>query len=299
MRLASVLHGKTVLWGMISNDQLIVLSERWPDLQTALMEAPAVIAAAGKESKRRIALNSVSAWLPPVIAPKKILCVGLNYKAHAKEASSKAPNAYPSMFPRFIDSFVGHGQPVISPKNSTALDYEAELAVVIGRSARHVRVDEAANYIGGYTCMSENSVRDFQKHNTGVTAGKNFEFSGAIGPWVTTADEIGDPATMRVIGRLNGGEVQSAPVSDLIFSIPAIIAYISSFTTLSPGDIIATGTPDGVGFLRNPPVYLKAGDVFETQVSGVGTLSNPVEDELAIRDPGASQSMATRMTGTL
>jgi 2-keto-4-pentenoate hydratase/2-oxohepta-3-ene-1,7-dioic acid hydratase in catechol pathway len=267
---------------------LIVLSERWPDVQTALLQTPAALAKAARESTRSIPLSAITAWLPPVIAPKKILCVGLNYRAHAKEAGAKPASAHPSMFPRFIDSFVGHGQPTISPSNSTALDYEAELAVVIGRSARHVSPEQAAQHIGGYTCLSENSVRDFQKHNVQVTAGKNFEHSGAIGPWVTTADEIRDVAAIRVVGRLNGEVVQSALIEELIFSIPAIISYISSFTTLSPGDIIATGTPDGVGFLRNPPVYLRAGDVFETDISGVGKLTNPVHDEaVGTRPAGA------------
>lgn len=298
MRLASVLQGKNPLWGIVGDDQLIVLSERWADLQTALTETPSAIAEAGKESTRRIPLSAITAWLPPVIAPKKILCVGLNYKAHARETGGKPASMHPSMFPRFIDSFVGHGQPTISPSNSTALDYEAELAVVIGRSARHVSVERAADHIGGYTCLSENSVRDFQKHNAQVTAGKNFEHSGAIGPWVTTADEITNVAAIRVIGRLNGEVVQSALIEDLIFSIPAIISYISSFTTLSPGDLIATGTPDGVGFLRNPPVYLCAGDVFETDISGVGTLTNSVEDEAAIKaDP--FRLAAIRMTNAL
>jgi 2-keto-4-pentenoate hydratase/2-oxohepta-3-ene-1,7-dioic acid hydratase in catechol pathway len=283
MRLASVLQGKNPLWGIVSDDRLIVLSDRWPDLQTALMETPAAIGNAGNESRRRLPLSAITAWLPPVIAPKKILCVGLNYKAHARETGGKPASLHPSMFPRFIDSFVGHKQPTISPNNSTALDYEAELAVVIGRSARHVSVDQAPAYIGGYTCLSENSVRDFQKHNAQVTAGKNFEHSGAIGPWVTTVDEIADLSAVRVVGRLNGEVVQSALIEDLIFSIPAIISYISSFTTLSPGDIIATGTPDGVGFLRNPPVYLRAGDIFETEISGVGTLTNPVEDEASVK----------------
>ncbi len=297
MRLASVLHGKSPVWGIVSDDRLIVLSERWADLQTALTETPSAIAKAGEESTRRIPLTAVTAWLPPVIAPKKILCIGMNYKAHAREAGGKPASAHPSMFPRFIDSFVGHRQSTISPSNSSALDYEAELAVVIGRSARHVSIEQAADHIGGYTCLSENSVRDFQKHNAQVTAGKNFEHSGAIGPWVTTADEIADVTALRVIGRLNGKVVQSALIEELIFSIPAIISYISSFTTLSPGDIIATGTPDGVGFLRNPPVYLRAGDIFETEISGVGTLTNPVEDEAALEaDPSRP---ATRMARAL
>jgi len=294
MRLASVLQGQNPSWGIVSDDQLIVLSERWPDLQSALTEPPSAIAKAGRESTRRIPLSAISAWLPPVIAPKKILCVGLNYKAHAKETGGKPATAHPSIFPRFIDSFVGHRQPTISPINSSTLDYEAELAVVIGRSARHVSVEQASAHIGGYTCLSENSVRDFQNHARQVTAGKNFEHSGAIGPWVTTVDDIPNLAAVRVVGRLNGEVVQSALIEDLIFSIPQIIAYISSFTTLSPGDIIATGTPDGVGFLKNPPVYLRAGDVFETDISEVGTLTNPVEDEAA----GQSGTiLSTRVAG--
>jgi 2-keto-4-pentenoate hydratase/2-oxohepta-3-ene-1,7-dioic acid hydratase in catechol pathway len=293
MRLASVLLGGSSTWGIVGDGELTVLDGRWPDLQSALTETPTAIAKAGQDSRRRIPLGDITAWLPPVIAPKKILCVGMNYKAHAKEAGGKPASVHPSMFPRFVDSFVGHKEPTISPRNSTALDYEAELAVVIGRVGRHIPLERAADFVGGYTCLSENSVRDFQKHNTQVTAGKNFEHSGAIGPWVTTADEVTNVASVRVVGRLNGEVVQSALIEDLIFSIPAIISYISSFTTLSPGDIIATGTPDGVGFLRTPPVYLRAGDVFETEISGVGKLSNPVENEVD-GDSRRSESASSR-----
>jgi 2-keto-4-pentenoate hydratase/2-oxohepta-3-ene-1,7-dioic acid hydratase in catechol pathway len=281
MRLASVVHGQDTVWGIVGDEEFIVLDERWPDLQSALTETPAAIVTAGAKSRRRFALDTVARWLPPVIQPKKIFCVGMNYRAHAKEAGGKTASAHPSIFPRFIDSFVGHGQPTVKPRNSETLDYEAELAVVIGMGGRHIPEESAKRHIGGYTCLSENSVRDFQKHNPQVTPGKNFESSGAIGPWVTTADAVADVAALRVVGRLNGEVVQSALVEELIFPIAAIIAYISSFTPLSPGDIIATGTPDGVGFLRTPPVFLKRGDVFETEIAGVGTLSNPVEDEAA------------------
>jgi 2-keto-4-pentenoate hydratase/2-oxohepta-3-ene-1,7-dioic acid hydratase in catechol pathway len=218
--------------------------------------------------------------LPPVPAPRKILCVGLNYGRHVAEAGRELP-AHPSMFARFADSFVGHEAPVWKPRLSDKFDYEGELAVVIGRAGRHIAARDALSHVAGYTCMAENSVRDFQKHNAQVTPGKNFERSGAIGPWLVTADEVGDPARLQVITRLNGTVMQQGDVSDLIFPIPELIAYISAFTPLSPGDVIATGTPEGVGSSRKPPRFLAVGDTLEVEIPGIGTLVNTVADEPA------------------
>lgn len=219
-------------------------------------------------------------WLPPVTDPDKILCVGLNYRLHAKEAGMDLPK-YPSMFVRFPGSQVGHETATVAPRVSEQYDYEAELAVVIGRGGRHIGRDDAMNHVAGYACFAENSVRDFQKHAAQATPGKNFHRSGAFGPWMVTADEIADPAAMRIVGRLNGEVVQDSSISDLIFSIPELIAYASSFAELLPGDVISTGTPAGVGVARKPPLWLKAGDVFEVDISGVGVLRNPVIAESA------------------
>lgn len=217
-------------------------------------------------------------WLPPIPEPRKILCIGLNYGAHVQESSRERP-LHPSVFVRFADSFVGHGEATVRPFASEKFDYEAELAVVIGRPARHVREEEAMHSVAGFTCLAENSVRDYQKHAAQATPGKNFHRSGAFGPWLVDARSVGDPTRLEVIGRLNGERVQHDSVSHLIFSIPKLIAYLSTFTPLLPGDVIATGTPSGVGTSRKPPLYLRAGDVFEVEIPGVGCLRNPVADE--------------------
>ncbi len=217
-------------------------------------------------------------WLLPITDPAKILCVGSNYRRRAPQAAREQP-AHPSIFVRFADSLVGHGEPTLRPFASEQLDYEAELAVVVGRSARHVRPEDALAYVAGYACFAENSVRDFQRHATQVTAGKTFHASGAFGPWFVSADEVPDPTRLEVIGRLNGVEMQRDSVSHMVFPIADLIAYISTFTPLEPGDVIVTGTPAGVGVGRKPPVYLKPGDVFEVEIPGVGLLRNPVAQE--------------------
>lgn len=230
-----------------------------------------------KDATRRVAAGSF-AWLPPVTDPDKILVVGLNYRRHAEEAGMAIPK-HPSMFVRFPGSQVGHEAPTLAPFLSEMYDYEAELAVVIGRGGRHIAEADAMAAVAGYACFAENSVRDFQRHAAQATPGKNFESSGAFGPWITTPDEIADLASVRVVGRLNGEVMQDAPLSDLIFSIAQIIAYTSSYTRLLPGDVLVTGTPAGVGMARKPPRWLVPGDVFEVDISGVGVLRNPVAAE--------------------
>lgn len=222
------------------------------------------------------------AWLPPITDPDKIVCVGLNYRRHAEEAGMAIPR-HPSLFVRFPASQVGHEAPTVAPSASEEYDYEAELAVVIGRGGRRIAGADAMAAVAGYACFAENSVRDFQKHAAQATPGKNFEASGAFGPWMTTADEVPDPAALRVIGRLNGETMQDESVSDLIFSIPQIIAYVSAFTRLLPGDVLVTGTPAGVGMARKPPRWLRAGDVFEVDIPGVGRLRNAVAAEEGAR----------------
>jgi 2-keto-4-pentenoate hydratase/2-oxohepta-3-ene-1,7-dioic acid hydratase in catechol pathway len=216
--------------------------------------------------------------LPPIDDPDKILCVGLNYANHVTESGNEKLTS-PSVFVRFIDSFVGHEQPVIAPANSEQFDFEGELAVVMGRKARRVRADAALSYVAGYTCMAENSVRDFQKHSRQVTPGKNFPGSGALGPWIVTTDEISDPSNLRLTTKVNGVVKQQESTKALIFSIPILIEYITQFTELRPGDIIATGTPAGVGSSRKPPEFLKPGDLIEIDVEGIGTLRNAVAAE--------------------
>ncbi|MFJ1301640.1 fumarylacetoacetate hydrolase family protein [Pseudomonadota bacterium AL_CKDN230030165-1A_HGKHYDSX7] len=271
-----VLEGKPA-WGIREGGEIRLMTACWPDLASALAAGPEALAAAAREPAPRLAAEGLP-WLPPVESCSKILCVGLNYGKHVREAGRELP-AHPSIFPRYADSFVGHDAAAWRPRVSERFDFEAELAVVIGRGGRHIAERDALAHVAAYTCMAENSVRDFQKHSAQVTPGKNFERSGALGPWLVTADEIADPATLHVRSYLNGEPMQDGNVSDLIFSIPALIAYISTFTPLAPGDVIATGTPEGVGATRQPPRFLRAGDVFEVDITGVGRLSHAVMDE--------------------
>ncbi len=215
---------------------------------------------------------------PVIPRPWKIFCVGLNYESHRVE-TGRPVSQYPTLFTRFATTLVADGEALVCPKLSEKFDYEGELAVVIRRRGRHIAQEEALSYVGGYACFNDGSVRDFQRHSSQFTPGKNFDASGGFGPWLVTPDEIPDPSALTLETRLNGEVMQSAGLDDLIFDVPYLISYISGFTTLQPGDVIATGTPGGVGFVRNPPIYMKAGDVAEVTISGIGTLTNPVVEE--------------------
>ncbi len=210
-------------------------------------------------------------------ANRKILCVGVNYRPHIEEMGREIPE-FPVVFVRFPGSLVGDGEPMLRPRVSEQYDFEGELAIVIGKAARHVSRADAYDYIGGYCCFMDGSVRDWQRHTGQFTAGKNFERSGAIGPMVPAA-QIQDPTALLLTTRVNGKVMQEGCIGDLVFDIPALLEYCSTFTELQPGDIIATGTPGGVGAARKPPVWLRDGDVVEVEISGVGVLSNPVRDE--------------------
>ena len=217
--------------------------------------------------------------LPVIPNPGKILCVGHNYESHRQE-TGRAKVDHPSIFTRFADTLVAHGQPIVRPKASAHLDFEGELAVVIARGGRAIPEGEALDHVAGYACFNDASVRDWQWHTTQFTPGKNFPGTGAFGPCLVTPDEAGDLSAVRVTTRLNGEVVQDQPIGDMIFPIPAIIAYVSSVTPLSPGDVIATGTPGGVGAKRTPPLWMKAGDTIEIDIGPIGTLINRVADEI-------------------
>ncbi|MGV2129034.1 fumarylacetoacetate hydrolase family protein [Agrobacterium vitis] len=230
------------------------------------------------DRKPELAFSDVT-LLPVIPDPGKILCIGVNYVAHREE--TKRPEVgHPTVFIRFADSQIGHGQPIIKPSQSDCLDFEAELAVVIGRGGRDITEEDAMQHIAGYSCYHDGSVRDWQRHSSQFAPGKNFPATGAFGPALVTADEIEDYTQLSITGRLNGQVVQQATLADLIFSIPALIAYLSAFTPLSAGDVIVTGTPGGVGERREPPLFMKAGDVFEVDIPGVGLLVNPVTGAL-------------------
>lgn len=287
MRLVSFRHHGRDSYGVVRAGGIVDAGRRlgveFPDLRSVLdAEAIDELHGLAADSDPDLAFSEVE--LDPVIPrPDKILCVGINYRPHVEETGREPPDK-PVLFVRFPDSQTGHGRPLVRPSVSAKLDYEGELAVVIGRAGRHIAPTGALRHVAGYACFNDGSVRDYQRHSTQFTAGKNFRHSGSFGPWLTTSDEIGDPAALTLETRLNGEVVQSANVADLIFDIPTLISYCSVFTELLPGDVIATGTPGGVGFVRRPPVYLKPGDVVEVDIPGVGVLRNGVVDEVDALD---------------
>jgi acylpyruvate hydrolase len=225
-----------------------------------------------------IDLNAVR-LLPPVPVPPKILCVGLNYDDHLAESGLQKPT-YPEIFARFATSLIAHQQPIRRPRESIALDYEAELAVVIGKPGRRIPRDQALDHVAGYSLFNDATIRDFQLRTPQWTIGKNFDATGAFGPWLVTPDAAPPGAHgLRIQGRLNGQVMQDARTDQLIFSVPALIEMISVAMSLEPGDVIITGTPGGVGAARKPPVFMRPGDVFEVEIEGIGVLSNVVQDE--------------------
>lgn len=216
--------------------------------------------------------------LPVVPNPGKVICIGLNYRDHALEGGNPIPD-YPAVFVRTTTSLVAHGQPLLRPPVSDKLDYEAELAVVIGRTATRVASGSALDYVAGYACFNDGSVRDYQRKSTQWTMGKNFDRTGAFGPELVTADELPDGARgLAITSRVNGAVMQDGNTSDMIFDVPTLIEILSEVMTLEPGDVIATGTPAGVGYARKPPRFLKPGDVCEVTIEKIGTLSNPIQD---------------------
>jgi 2-keto-4-pentenoate hydratase/2-oxohepta-3-ene-1,7-dioic acid hydratase in catechol pathway len=216
--------------------------------------------------------------LAPIHRPPKIICIGLNYRDHAAESNLTVPET-PTVFSKYPTSVIGPGAPIVLPKASTKPDYEAELAVVIGKGGRYISEDAWREYVFGYTIVNDVSARDFQMATTQWMIGKTFDTFCPMGPAIVTADEIPDPHTLAISLSIGGETLQSSNTSNLIFRIPKLIAYLSSVFTLEPGDIISTGTPAGVGFARTPPRWLKAGDEVRVQVEGIGELVNPVVTE--------------------
>ena len=208
----------------------------------------------------------------------KFLCVGVNYMPHILEMGRGRPE-YPVIFVRFADSLVGHAEAMLRPRVSEQYDYEGELAVVIGKTARHVAPERALEHVAGFSCFNDGSVRDYQRHGLQWTPGKNFLKSGAFGPWLVTSDELPDPAKLHLQTRLNGAIVQDESVAELCFDVPRLIAYCSTWTELAPGDVIVTGTPGGVGAGRKPPLWMRAGDTIEVEISHIGTLRNTIVEE--------------------
>lgn len=250
------------------------------DMAALLAKGPAFLAdlAARAEAAPRRPLAGLT-LLPPVPAPGKMICIGLNYALHAKEGGNPIPD-YPAVFLRGATSLAAHDQPMLRPRASQKLDWEAELAIIIGRRARHVSEADALSVIAGYACFNEGSVRDFQRKSTQWTVGKNFDRTGAFGPEIVTADEVSPGAdNLRIMTRLNGEVMQDSTTGDMIFKVPKLIAILSEVMTLEPGDVIATGTPSGVGYARTPPRFLAPGDVVEVEIESLGVLRNTIEDE--------------------
>lgn len=281
MRLSTVKIASRTTWGVIEDDRFLdagaVLASRYADLKSAVAAGFAGVAEAAG-SAAATPLSEVE-WLPVIPNPDKILCVGLNYEMHRKE-TGRAEVENPTIFARYANSQTGHLAPIVRPRVSTELDFEGELAVIIGKSGRYITRDEAMGYVAGYACYNDGSVRDFQRHTHQFTPGKNFPDTGAFGPWMMTPDELGPLPDLRIQTRLNGTVVQDATFGQMIFDIARQIEYCSSFTRLEPGDVIVSGTPGGVGAKRQPPLWMKPGDVVEVEIDRLGILSNPIVDEV-------------------
>jgi 2-keto-4-pentenoate hydratase/2-oxohepta-3-ene-1,7-dioic acid hydratase in catechol pathway len=280
MKLASYVAEGREVFGAVIGGGVVTLNERLGGRYASLRHALAANALADLRTAVEAAkpdhkLADVK-FLPPIPDPEKILCAGINYRSHAAETGRDLPKQ-PSMFIRLANTLTGHDGELIRPSVSQSFDFEGELALVIGRPGRHIPVEQALDHVAGYTCFVDGSVRDYQKFS--VTSGKNFPGTAPLGPWIITTDEITDPKRMILVTRLNGQEVQRSSTDLLIYSVPQIIAFCSDFTPLAPGDIIATGTPEGVGHRRTPPLWMKPGDVLEVEISGIGTLRNRVVDE--------------------
>jgi 2-keto-4-pentenoate hydratase/2-oxohepta-3-ene-1,7-dioic acid hydratase in catechol pathway len=271
-------HGRPG-FGVVVGDGVVDASVRLPgqprSLRDALIGGSLPTLEKFAVMKPDFALSDI-AFSPVVADPAaKLLCVGINYLPHIKEMGRERPDR-PVLFVRFGDSVVGHGQPLLQPRESEQFDFEGELAVIIGKRARRVSKERALEHVAGYSCFNDGSVRDFQRHSQQFTPGKNFHASGSFGPWLVTADEIPDPRRLFLTTRLNGAVMQHESVGELCFDVPQLIEYCSTWAQLEPGDVIVTGTPGGVGAGRKPPVWMKPGDTIEVEISSVGTLRNPV-----------------------
>jgi 2-keto-4-pentenoate hydratase/2-oxohepta-3-ene-1,7-dioic acid hydratase in catechol pathway len=279
VRLVSFEHRSRSSYGVVLDDDDAVadagavLGGRFPDL-LAVLRADGIDALREAARRAPVLPRGELSLRPPVAAPR-IFCIGVNYLDHRAEMGhDDVP--YPTIFVRFASSLVGDGNPMVLPAASERLDYEGELAVIIGRAGRRVARADALAHVAGYSCFDDGSVRDFQRHTSQFTAGKNFDRSGAFGPWLVTSDDIVDPTGLAIETRVNGEVRQRSNTSLLINDVPAIIEYVSTFTALQPGDVIATGTPGGVGAARTPPVFLVAGDMVEVDIERVGTLRNEI-----------------------
>lgn len=282
MRLLSFEYQGRKTWGWMTPqgeviDGALATKHRHPSLKSVLQAQALPQLAALEPGSPRLPFESLR-LLPVIPDPDKIFCIGLNYEEHRIE-TAREPTGEPTVFLRVASSQVAHGEAIVCPTESDELDYEGEIAVVIGRAGRRIAQADAWDYIAGYAPYNDASVRDWQRHSTQWTPGKNFDRTGGFGPWMVTRDEVPDGATLRLVTRLNGEVMQEATTEQLIFSIPRLLQYVSQFATLAPGDVIVTGTPGGVGFKRNPPRFMRPGDIAEVEIESLACLRNPVAGE--------------------
>lgn len=284
MRLLTYNHNGKDTYGVVSDDGKGVVDmgkrfmDKYADLKAAIAaDALGELAAAAKGQPADASLDDIT-YLPVIPNPGKIFMVGLNYHAHREEAS-RDETANPSIFTRFPDSQVGHNQPFLMPRESDKLDWEGEMAVIIGKHGRRIAKGDALKHVAGYSCYNDGSVRDYQRHTTQWVPGKTFVGTGPFGPWMVTTDEIPDPQSLELTTRVNGEVMQHTTTDLMVFPIDVLINYCSTFSNLEPGDLIVSGTPSGVGTHRKPPIYLKVGDVVEIEISKIGILRNVVEKD--------------------
>jgi len=281
MKLASFRVQDRNTWGTVDDmsvrDIGTVLASEYPDLKSCIAQGALEAAREASSHAPEYGADDVT-WLPVIPMPEKIFCVGLNYETHRKE-TGRAMVERPTIFARFPNTQTGHLTNILRPRVSTNLDFEGELAVIIGKAGRYIAREEAFDHISGFACYNDGSVRDWQHHTHQFTPGKNFPRTGSFGPWMVTADEFADLGSRRIMTRLNGETVQEAKLGEMIFDIPTLIEYCSSFNPLVPGDVIVTGTPGGVGVKRTPPLWMKPGDVVEVEIDGIGVLRNGIADE--------------------
>lgn len=278
MKVGRFLRGGRCAAGIVEGDRVRIV-EAWHD--GPVQWHPFVLPALTLQQLAALPVHETAALAElecatPIDAASKLVCIGLNYRAHAGEAGREVA-AQPGLFLRTFESLQPHGRAVLRPALSERFDFEGEIAVVIGKPGRAIAAADALDHVFGYTCLMDGSVRDYQQHS--VTAGKNFCASGSVGPWIVTADEVPDWRRLALTTRLNGATVQQATADAMIHPVPELIAYVSRWAHLRPGDVIATGTPAGVGLARTPPLWMKHGDRIEVSVDAVGTLANDVRDE--------------------
>lgn len=287
MKLLSFVHQGRETWGAVVGDGVVDLGQRMPQHATLadyIGSGAYLRAADDVQGLRADARLDAITYLPVIPRPEKIICAVRNYMDHHQEVLAagmhRELSQEPPIFLRVWRSQTAHNQPIVRPRVSESLDWEGELAVIIGAGGRHIAEADAYKHVAGYSIYNDGSVREWQFHAKQIASGKNFESTGGFGPWMVTADEIAPQRQLKLETRLNGKVEQSSHTGHMIFSIPRLISYASTIFTLTPGDVIATGTPAGVGWSRKPPLFMKHGDVCEVEIEGIGVLRNPIVDEV-------------------